>query len=261
MSKLIERLEKVGTVAPTPMGFGASRVAEKAPSLLLVALSETKSTVPTSHLQVDSYAIPTGKITKAQLKAAKGIAGDVLWGLWPSTITNDSLDALKREGGDFFIFSTVDTPAEVLANEELGRVMTVPADFPEDLRHSLEELPVDAVILAGLEEASPLSVRDVMQVRSMRDFISKPLLLLRSHTLNQGELVVLQEVGVQGIVLDMRTMKIEDATRMQKNIEGLPPRRIKRDQADATLPRMSQRSASPQREEEEDGEEEEDYDY
>ena len=257
MSKLIERLEKVGTVAPTPMGFGANRAVEKVPSLLLLALSGTKSTASNSQLQVDSYIMSAGKVTKAELKAAKGIAGGSLWGLWPETITIDSLSALKGEGGDFFIFSTVDTPAEVLAEEELGRLITIPADFPEELGHSLEELPVDAVILAGLEEASPLSVRDLMQVRSVRNLISKPLLLLRSHTLNQGELVVLQDVGIQGIVLDMRTMKVEDAAQIRKDIEELPPRKPKRDQANALLPRLSSRPAAPQREEEE---EEEEYD-
>ena len=261
MSKLIDRLERVGLAAPTPMGFGASRAVEKAPALLLVALSGTKSTASTAQFQADSYIVSAEKVTKAELKAAKEIAGDAPWGLWPQTITNDSLNALKGEGGDFFVLSTVNTPAEVLAMDEPGRLITIPSDFPEELGHSLEELPVDAVILAGLEEASPLSVRDLMQVRSMRDLISKPLLLLRCHVLTQGELVVLQDVGVQGIVLDMRTMKIEDATQMRKDIEELPPRKIKRDQADAMLPRLQQRAASPQREEEEDGEEEEEYDY
>jgi hypothetical protein len=252
MSKLIERLEKVGTVAPTPMGFGASRAVEKAPSLLLVALSGTKTAASISQLQVDSYIISAGKISKSELKAAKGIAGDTLWGLWPETLTNDSLDALKKGGGDFFIFSTDNTPAEVLAVEELGRLITIPADFPEELGHSLEELPLDAVLLAGLEEASPLSVRDLMQVRSMRDLISKPLLLLRSHPLNHGELAVLQDVGIQGVVLDLRTMKVEDAVQIREAIDSLPPRKTKRDQATALLPRLSPRVLSPQREEEDD---------
>jgi hypothetical protein len=257
MSKLIERLEKVGTVAPTPMGFGANRAVEKTPPLLLLALCGTKAAVSNSQLQVDSYMMSTGKITKAEIKAAKGLAGDNLWGIWSETITNDSLSILKGEGGDFFTFSTVNTPADVLAEEDLGKLITIPVDFPEELGHSLEELPVDAVILAGLEEASPLSVKDLMQIRSVRDLISKPLLLLRSHNLNQGELMVLQDVGVQGIILDMRTMKVEDAAQIHKDVEELPPRKAKRDQANALLPKLSTRAASPQREEEE---EEEEYD-
>ena len=260
MSKLIERLEKVGTITPIPMGFGASHAAEKAPSMLLVALSGTKPANSKSQLRVDSHIIAAGKIAKSELKAAKDVAGDAIWGLWPDTLTNDSLDALKGEGGDFFIFSTIDTPAEVLAGEELGRLITIPAEFPEELGHSLEEIPVDAVLLAGLEEASPLSVKDLLQIRSVRDMISKPLLLVRSQALSREELVVLQAVGIQGIVLDLRTMKLDDALQVQDNIDELPPRRTKRDQANALLPRLSQSGISPQREDEDDGEEEEEYD-
>jgi len=36
MSKLIEELEKVGTVQPTRMGFGVARPEEKSPNLLIV---------------------------------------------------------------------------------------------------------------------------------------------------------------------------------------------------------------------------------
>ena len=70
---------------------------------------------------------------------------------------------------------------------------------------------------------------------------------------------MLQDVGIQGIVLDMRTMKVEDAAQIRKDIEELPPRKSKRDQATALLPRLSPRAASPQREEEEEEEEDDDY--
>ena len=259
MSKLIERLEKVGTVTPIPIGFGANRAAKKAPSMLLVALSGTKPADSKSRLKVDSRIIAAGKMAKSEIKAAKDMAGDAVWGLWPDNITNDSLDALKGEGGDFFIFSTIDTPAEVLAGEELGRLIAIPADFPEELGHSLEDIPVDAVLLAGMEEASPLSVKDLLQIRSVRDLISKPLLLVRSQGLSRSELVVLQDVGVQGIVLDLRTMKLDDALQIQDNIDELPPRRTKRDQASALLPRLSKGGISPQGEDDDDGEEEEEY--
>jgi hypothetical protein len=255
MSKLVEHLEKVGTITPAPMGFGANRTANKIPSLLLVALSGTKPPIPNSQLKVDSYIIAVEKPAKSELKAAKDIAGAALWGVWPETLTSDFLNDLKEAGGDFFILSTLDTPAEVLSDGELGRFITIPADFPEELGHSLEEIPVDAVLLAGLEETSPLSVIDLMQIRSVRDITSKPLLLLRSQALNQNEMVVLQDVGIQGVVLDMRTMKVEDALQVRHAIDGLPPRKVKRDQNNALLPRLLQRATSI--EVDDDGEEEE----
>ena len=254
MSKLIERLEKVGTIAPAPMGFAAGRAAERAPALLMLALSGTKSTA-SAGLQADGCVIAAPKATKTHLKAAREAAGDELWGLWPSSATGASLDDLKNQGGDFVIFSSVDTPAELLADEDLGRLIVIPIEFPEELGHSLEDFPVDAVVIAGLEDASPLSVKALMQVRAVRDLVSKPLLLLRTSPLNRGELVVLQDVGLQGLVVDAGKVSADDGAQMAEDIKDLPPRRQKREHAGALLPRMS----SPEPHHHDDDDEEDDY--
>ena len=261
MSKFIERLEKVGVVVPAAMGFGASRAPEKVASLLLVALSGTKPANSSAQLPVDLHIVCTAKVSKPELKAARDVAGDALWGLWPETVTTSSLDTLRKEGGDFFIFSKVTTPAEVLVGEELGKLMAVPADLSEEMGRSLEELPVDAILLSGLEEASPLSVGDLMQVRWVRDWMSKPLLLLRSQSLSQGELEVLQDAGIQAVVLDMRTMNGKDVDGMREAIEGLPPRKTRRDHTTALLPRLSPRTALPPSAEEDEEDEDDDDDY
>ena len=65
MSKLIERLEKVGTVAPAPMGFAASRAAERAPAMLTLALSSAKDAAA-NGLQADACIISAAKPTKAR---------------------------------------------------------------------------------------------------------------------------------------------------------------------------------------------------
>ena len=197
MSKLIDRLEKVGTVAPAPMGFAAARAAERAPALLMLALSGAKDVAATG-LQTDGFIVSTAKTTKTQLKAVKQAMGDGLWGLWPGNANGVSLDQIREHGGDFVVFSSSDTPAELLADEEIGRLIVIPIEFPEDLGHSLEDFPVDAVVVGGLEDASPLSVKALMQVRAVRDLVAKPLLLLRAKPLSRGELVVLQDVGMQG---------------------------------------------------------------
>lgn len=257
MSKLIDRLEKVGTVAPAPMGFAAARAAERAPALLMLALSGAKDAAATSQ-QTDGCIVSAAKATKTQLKAAKQAMGDRLWGLWPGTSSGTSLDQIKEHGGDFVVFSSVDTPAELLADEELGRLIVIPIEFPEELGHSLEDFPVDAVVVAGLEDASPLSVKALMQVRAVRDLVSKPLLLLRAKPLNRGELVVLQDVGIQGLVVDCAKVGTDDASRMAEDIKGLPPRRQKRDHPGALLPHVS--SGSPAAHQHDDDDEEEDFD-
>ncbi|MBF8267813.1 MAG: hypothetical protein HW388_1321 [Dehalococcoidia bacterium] len=252
MSKLIDRLEKVGTAASNPMGFGANRTVEKAPPLLLIALSGMEPPKSLSQIQADSLIIATPQVEKEGLEAAKVMAEDTIWGVWPETLTSDSPDVLKEEGGDFFICSPGNTPDEVLAGEELGRILAIPVDFPEELGRSLEGLPVDALLLTGLEEASPLSLGDLLQICSMRDLTSKPMLLLRSHGLNQGELAVLQDAGIQAVVLDLRAVKGKEATQMQEAISGLPPRKTKRDSASPVLPRPSSRALSPGRRDDDD---------
>ena len=257
MSKLIDRLEKVGTVAPAPMGFAASRAQERTPALLMLALSVAKDAASTDP-NSDACIISAAKATKPQLKAARDAMGERLWGLWPATAAGVSLDDIKKQGGDFVVFSNVDTPAELLADEELGRLIVIPVEFPEELGHSLEDFPVDAVVISGLEDATPLSVKALMQVRAVRDLVSKPLLLLRASPLNRGELVVLQDVGLQGVVVDAAKVSAEDSSRMTEEIKNLPPRRQKRDHAGALLPRVSSGSPAPHQHDEDD--EEEDFD-
>jgi len=256
MSKLIESLESVGTVTPNQIGFGTSRSYEKNPPLLLVALYGAKAASAEAQYKADSYIIATEKVTKSDLKSAKTLAKSTPWGFWPNDLTSYSLDDIKNQGGDFFIFSTLNTPAEILATEDLGRLITVPVEFPEELGNSLEGIPVDAVIIVGLEESSPLSIKELMQIRSVRDLISKPLMLLRSQPLSRGELTVIQEVGIQGIVLDLRTMRMQDANQVREAINELPTRRNKRDKPDALLPKLTHNMASLQMEEEEEEEEE-----
>ena len=256
MSKLIERLEKVGTVAPAPMGFAASRAAERAPAMLTLTLSSARDAAKT--IKADACIISAAKPTKAQLKAAQKAAGDRPWGLWPGAAAGVSLDALKENGGDFVVLSNLDAPAELLADEEVGRLIVIPIDFPEQLGHSLEDFPVDAVVIAGLEGESPLTVKSLMRLRAVRDLAPMPLLLLRAAPLSRAELSMLQEVGMQGLALDAARLGADDAARIAEAIDGLPPRRPRREHAGALLPRVS--SASPARQQPPDEDDEDDFD-
>ena len=258
MSKLIERLEKVGTVAPAPMGFAASRAPERAPALLLLSLSTAKDAA--SDSQADGFAVSVTKASNAQLKAARKAMGDRLWGLWPDAAAGLSLDDVKEQGGDFVVFSSLDTPSELLADEDIGRLFVIPVELPEEMGHSMEEFPVDAVVISGLEDATPLTVKALMQVRAVRDFVPRPLLLLRSKPLSRGELVVLQDVGLQGVVVDASNVGAEDAARMAEDIKGLPPRRQKRDSPGALLPRVSSGSLASHQHDDDDDDEEDDFD-
>lgn len=259
MSKLIERLEKVGVVLPVPMGFGMNRAATKPPPLLLIALSGPDQTPPPSDLAVDCFVVVVANAGEPEARAARAAAGDGLWGMWADTLTSAFVDAIKDEGGDFFVFSNVNTPVDLLASEDLGRLMSVAADMREEEGRTLEDLPIDGIVLTGLEEDSPLTVGDLMRIQGLRELISKPLLLLRSKALSQGELELVRDAGVQAVVLDVRVLEAAEVAVIRSVVEEMPARKLKRERLTATLPRLSSGVAS-RRDEDEEEDEDEDYD-
>lgn len=238
MSKLIEQLEKVGTITPAPMGFGVNSTPTKIPSLMLVALSDTKTADKNMMEHFNSTIVRIKKDTKAAIKSAKSSTPTPIWGIWSDETSYKSLEILKDEGGDFLTISNFNTNAEILSDDSLGKIMVIPMDIPEELCHSLEELPVDAIIMSDLEEVLNLTINNVMAIRSLRDLISKPLLLLRQNPLKKQDLKVIRDVGLQGIVLDLNKISSEDLNAMQKDIDEMPAAKNKKDQANAILPRL-----------------------
>ena len=238
MSKLIEQLEKVGTITPAPIGFGTNQNPVKVPSLILVALSDTKTTDRNMAPYFNSTVIRIKKDTKTAIKSAKSSANTSTWGIWSDDINYKSLEILKNEGGDFLIISNFNTNAEVLSEDSLGKIIVIPMDIPEELCHSLEELPVDALIISDLEEVVDLTISNAMQIRSLRDLISKPILLLRQSPLKKQDLKIIRDIGLQGLVLDLNKISPEDLKAMQKDIDDMPVVKNKKDQRNAIVPRL-----------------------
>ena len=258
MSKFIESLQKVGVSVVAPLGFGAGRSQDKNPALALVWLSEFKRIEDLKSYSLesssDSYIVSANKVVKSQLSGVKKVAKGGTWGVWLETVTPASLEVLQKEGGDFFLFSKLETSVEILAGDQLGKVMVIEVGQPEDTIRSIEDLPIDAVLLLGLEKSSPMTVGDMLKIGVIRDQISKPLLLLRKIRLNQGELEILQDMGVQGIVVDANELKVVEVSDMQGDIQRLRPRKNGRDIA-ALVPRITSGSGNLHGVEDDDDEE------
>lgn len=259
MSKLIEQLEKIGTITPAPMGFGVNPAPKKAPSLTLVALSDTKTSDKNMVSCFNATIVRIKKDTKAAIKSAKSSAVTSVWGIWSDNTSCKSLETLKNEGGDFFTISNFNTNAEVLSDDSLGKIIVIPINIPEELCHSLEELPVDAIIMSDLEKVVNLTINDAMQIRSLRDLISKPILLLRESPLKKQDLKVIRDVGLQGIVLDLNKISSDDVNTMRKNIDNMPTAKNKKDQANAIIPRLKSTINRSSLEEDDDYDDDEEF--
>lgn len=259
MSKLIERLEKVDAASTPPLGFGASRPQGKPASMVLIAQPPHFAA-----LQAD-FCIETPEtiavaIAEGDLKAVKATAGDTAWGIWPiepaasespvERAPREPLDELKEQGADFLVVG-LDFQAEVLAEEGLGRVLLLPSPVPEELARSLEELPVDAV-LVECGDSFEINLSDLVRVHSVRELTSKPLLVHVSCPLGKTEVTLLQDAGVQGLVVAFSNITAEEAAQIREAIDNLPPRKTKRDQPAPVVPRLASREASHPHEEDPD---------
>ena len=262
MSKFIERLQKVGVSVVAPLGFGATRSQEKNPALALVHLSGLKQIGDlnsyVSGSGNGSYIVSANKVVKSQLSSIKKAMKEGVWGVWLETATQASLEVLKKEGGDFFLFSRLDIPAEILSGDQLGKVMVIETGQSEDMIRSIEDLPIDGVLLVGLEKSSPMTVGDILKVGFVRDQISKPMLLLRKTRLSKGELEILQDMGVQGIVVDANELDVVEVSGMQEDIERLPPRKSARDAGSLLVPRIGGGASNLRGVEEEDDDDDDD---
>ena len=240
MSKLIEDLDKVGVITPTPMGFGTSRDTKNSPPLMLLGLSPRKSSRDIAELRLDSLIFTTDAINKTTIKNLKTLSSDLPWGIWIDRFDSESLEVLAHGEGDFFVFSDVTAPAEILASDNLGKIIATAVDFPEEMAHALNEIPIDAVILTGLEDTSPLPVGELLRIRSFRDIVDKPILILRSVTLTKQELAMLRDIGIQGIIIDCKLMDPQDAIALRDQIDKLPARKIKNTVSRALVPPLHQ---------------------
>jgi hypothetical protein len=239
MSKMIEHLENIGTVSSAPIGFGTNKPVEKFPQLTLAALVDIKSLKKNIADDFDSIIVKIQGNTKTELKTAKSTLKNQIWGIWTNNISNASLESLEKEGCDFFTISHFSEPVDILAREDIGKLIVVPIDMPEELVHSINEIPIDAIIISGLEDIVSLTINDLMRIRSMRDLLSKPTILLRVSPLNRNEIKVIRDIGIQGILLDILSVKPKEIKSMKDDIQQLPPFKNKKDPSRAILPHIS----------------------
>jgi hypothetical protein len=228
MSEFIERLLRVGAISSNPIGFGTNRSSQKPSGMVLVGVLDLEKPRPDLQTLVEYVAIRVSNPTKNKLASAKRMASNLVWGIWSSRLSDKSSASIKQQGGDFYVIPDIDLPASLISSEEIGKVVVVPFDLPEELCQSIGDLPIEAVLVSGLETKLKLTLRDVMTIRVMSDSISKPMVLVRSVSLLETDLSMLQEAGVNGIMLNLECISLEDLEMTRDVLEKLPQRRAKK---------------------------------
>lgn len=244
MSKLADAIRRSQRVEAAPMGFGAARATPKA-TMLVGVLIPPSAAGTAKDADVVILDARSGKLVKDEAETAKAAGGDAVLGAWVGDIDRDGAKELHAAGVDFLVFAPETTPASALLEEDLGYVLTLPAEPEEAFLRTVEGLSLDAIALARVP--SPLTVAGQMELGRVGMLARKPMACLVQADADKSDLECLRAAGVVFLILDGDGAGV--AT-LKEAVLALPPRRQRRDERPAvSLPRAV---AAPVEDDEED---------
>ncbi|MFQ5996938.1 MAG: hypothetical protein ACE5KP_04870, partial [Dehalococcoidales bacterium] len=206
MSKLIDRLNQVTKAVSKPIGFGRARPATTQAKMLLIAsLTQTTGVGRLADYTKSADAVlfaKTGSGAKSLQRIAQSVS-DIPWGLWLGDIGGQGIKAMVEAGGDFIVFPASST-LTVPENEKVGKILQVGASLSEGLLRAVNELPVDAVLIADEPgKESSLTWHHLMLFQRFAELLTKPLLASVPLKVTANELPILWKTGVDGVVVEV----------------------------------------------------------
>lgn len=221
MSKFIDKLNSITSGGLAPMGFRAAGGKPK-PKMALVAHLAKADAKPAG---ADAMLVSIPKATKS-LKKPKA---KIPWGGWLREVSREGVKRLGEGGADFIVFPAASVSSAVL-EENLGKVVEVEASLDAGLLKAIDDLPVDAVLIAG--EKPSLTWQDLMLFRRGANILTKPLLVVVSPDVTASELQALCQAGVAGVVVGGKIDKLRPM------IDKLTPPKAGKRRAEPLVPRI-----------------------
>ena len=207
MSKLIDKLNLVSQGGAEPLGFRTTPSASPKPKMLLIASfaqSDTDSLADyTAGADAGLLHISTlSSGAKALQKMCQAVS-DIPWGGWLKEIGRGEIKQMVKAGCDFIVFPAASTPLAMLQNEEVGRILEVEPSLTEGLLRTVNELPVDAVLVGSEGDKDySLTWHHLMLFQRFANLLAKPLLVSMPAKVTDNELRALWEAGVDGVIVE-----------------------------------------------------------
>ena len=206
MSRFIDKLKRVSQATPQPMGFRATQPSSDKLGVLLIAnlaqadvdsLADRVAGADAGLLRIaklNSGAKALGKVSQA--------ASDIPWGGWLEGIAKEEVEQMAKVGFDFVVFPPASTSLAILKDDKAGKILEISTSLSEDLLPAVDELPADAVLIAGEQEKNYfLTWQHLMFFQRCADLLTKPLLASVPSNVSTNELQALWEAGVNGVVV------------------------------------------------------------
>jgi hypothetical protein len=206
MSKFIDELKLVSGASSPPMGFRTAAAAPPKPRMLLVAtLAEPNIEGLADYVGgADAGLVPIPKLSsgaKAINKISRAMP-DIPWGGWLKDVKGEKVKPLAEAGADFVVFPS-DTPLAMLQDSKIGKILEVGTSLDEGLLKTIDDLPVDGVLISGeAEKAGLLTWRHLMLSRRCAELVTKPLLASVPAGIGSNELQALWAAGVVAVVVE-----------------------------------------------------------
>jgi len=260
MSKLIDKLNQAAKAVPKPMGFRTARPASAEMKMLLIAsLAQATDVERMADSIADADAVLITKVSsgaKTLQRMAESVP-DIPWGLWLGDIGRRGITPMIEVGCDFVVFPA-STALIIPEDEKLGKILQVEASLSEGLLRAVNELPVDAVLIANEPAVeSSLTWHHLMLYHRFDDLLTKHLLVSIPSNVTANELQLLWKTGVDGVVVAVEIgQPVEKLKELCQTIDKLtlPPRQRKK--VEALVPHVGEETGTVTEPEEEEEEEE-----
>jgi len=235
------------------MGFRAAATTSPKPKMLLIA-----SLRPAKAHNLAKYVagadgglvdMPPSPETQALEEASQAIP-EIPWGGWLTEQID--MKATVSAGCDFVVFPAAKTPLAIPQNDALGKILEVEASLSDSLLRTVDELPVDAVLIADQGE-DYLTWHHLMLFQHLVDLLTKPLLVSIPQTATAHELQALWEAGIDGVITEVSPRQPPGRIKqLRRAIDKLTlPSPRKRVKTEALLPYPGHESGAVTDEEEE----------
>ena len=246
MSRLIDKLNQVSKTAPQPMGFTVAQPVSPKPKLLLIAsLHQVNINGLADYVAgADGGLLHIHQSSEAKaLQEVSRAISDIPWGMWLGDSGQPEIKQITKTGCDFVVFPAAKTSLTILQNDAVGKILEVEASLSDGLLRAIDEMPVDAVLIAGeLREHDFLTWHHLMLFQHFTNLLTKPLLVSIPSNMTANELQALWETGVDGVIAEVgagRPVKTLSNLRQAIDKPTFPSQR-KRRKSEALLPRIGQ---------------------
>ena len=251
MSKITERLTKLGQTERSGFGFGAHSTSTKVP-VILIGMS-IKKAGDAKDVDADLFILSAGSKGAAQSTAVKDAD---IWGVSVSGGSAKEIDAAVDAGADFVVVEGESAPGAALRDDDTAKGFVVAAEVTEDRAKAIDAGPFEFIVLEGSDLKLPLDVGAVLDIQEQLARYSSHVFLEVTEVPDQINLELLRDIGISVLIYKGGSISNEDLAILRKNIDLLEPKKQK-NSAGATIPRAGE---SPARDDDENHDHDHDVD-